>query len=363
MGIYSLENFEKYKTYKIRPQPLRNVPNNTGRGQINYITFSWSELEPKRGIYCLDLVKDIIASTINPVLILEPTSPEWVTSHSEDCLSSFIRRVGSSLAEYKHLIGVVISTINNSNQVLAAYIGSFDYTHILADIHNSNLISYLTNNKINFGLIVKGSEENWIDCCEAFARQNLQNTWKTEPVILHVIDEECGVNLSREALRWHVGYSNLPLDVGYNIGLRRLTYPQSVTSNGALPLRFWFVNTGSSPCYRNFKLKVLLSNEDKRYEIPISAKTNSWLIGDITHNEIIHIPEMSPGAYTFSVGIFFHDNSPMHLDIQKEENVGFYELGLIEVDTNNRDYLFRIWDNYYPDGYYPLEDPKTPEFS
>ncbi len=363
MGIYSLENFEKYKTYKIRPLPLLDTPFNPRSRQINFITFSWSELEPSRGQYCLAPVFMALTNTINPVLILEPILPLWVHDHIEDCFSSLIRRVGSGLTEDKRLLGVVISTMNSSRQVWEAFVDSFEPVFLLADIHNSSLISYLTRNKISFGLIVKCCEENWIDCCEAFARQNLQNIWKTNPVILQITDNVCGENISREALRWHVAYTNLPIDIGYHFVLRRLTYPKVASSNGALPLRFWFVNHGSSPCYRYIKIKLLLSKEDRRYEIPINAATNTWLIGDITHNEILHLPDMIPGKYAVSLGVFFEDNRSLYLNIQGEEHDGFYGLGTLDIDLQNRDYLFDIWDNYYPDGYYPLEDPQAPESS
>lgn len=50
MGKYSLENYEKYKTYKIRPQPLGTHPKNLGRGRGSFLNIPWAELEPERGI-------------------------------------------------------------------------------------------------------------------------------------------------------------------------------------------------------------------------------------------------------------------------------------------------------------------------
>lgn len=365
MGKYSLENYSTYETYIIRPQSLPKAPNNMGHGQINYLEFSWELLEANSGNYNIYSIIKAITKTLNPVLVIKPTRPSWLKDSIEEWFASLIRKVGSSLAEnnpagYKNLTGVIISTVYESPRVWDAYIEAFGDIPILADIHNSRLIRYLQEKGIIFGLVVTCSEDNWIDCCEAFARYNLQNTWKQRPVLLHITDKVAGTNIQREYLRWHAGFTNLPMDVGYNFSPRRLTYPKNVSSKGALPLRFWFVNSGSAPCYQAFTLRIQLHQGDMKFELTMNIDRNAWKLGDITHNEIILLPEMKQGTYTLSVGVFFQNQIPMNLNIQGNEKNGFYELGMIEVDTNNRDDLFHAWNDFYPEGYYPLEDPKSP---
>lgn len=360
MVKYSLESYEKYKTAVIRPHPLLTAPSNLGMGKVNYITLSWMELEPVRGEYHLDSIESELNSTENPILILNPVLPLWAVKRPGDCFAAFVRKVGSFIGGHNRLQGVIISTFNDSEEEWDAYIDSFDKTYAFADIHNSKLISYLKKNNYDFGLLVKCSEENWIECCEAFARQNLQSIWKKSPVLIHVMDGNCGPNIVREAMRWHAVFSNVPLELGYNITLRRLAYPEEVSRGGALPMRFWFVNSGSSRVYRECKLKVRLKQGYKKYTITLNARTDSWDIGDITYNEIVHLPDVEQGKYTVSIGLFFIDGTPVNLNIVGDSEDGYYHMGSIEVDNRNRDELFNIWDTYYPEGYYPLEDPKAP---
>jgi len=223
------------------------------------------------------------------------------------------------------------------------------------------LIRYLKNCQKDFGLTVTCSEDNWIECCEAFASQGLQSTWEKQPVILHITDTSCGYHIKREALRWHAGFSNIRMDLGFNLTIRRLTYPNNVSSNGVLPIRFWFVNNGSAPCYRKFNILIKLEQDETKYIIPLTVDTRSWLLGDITHNEMVQLPVMKDGTYTLSVGSFFEDKTAMYLNIQGKKSGEYYEMGSIDVDTINRDDLKHVWENYYPEGYYPLEDPQSPD--
>lgn len=361
MGKYSLENYEKYKTIKIRPQPIPGNNPVSSNGQFEYVAFSWEELEPVRGEYRLEDLKKALNTSQNPVLVLKPDLPPWVKDDADQCFAALIRRVGSCIDSGMRLVGVLISTLACSKEEWNAYLDSFETQTLLADLHSGKLIDYLREHGRGFGLLVKCSEENWIECCEAFAKQRLQHVWKSYPVVLHVADSACGPHIRREAHRWHASASNTDAGLGYNLSLRRLTYPETVSSRGSLPLRFWFVNTGSSRIYQEFQLWVQLKQGDKSYEIPLYAATHSWLTGDLVHNEIIQLPDMSPGHYTLSLALLFKDRHYIRLNIQNEQQNGYYEAGTIQVEITDEDSLLNIWDTYYPEGYYPLEDPKVPE--
>lgn len=361
MGKYSLENYEKYKTYKIRPQIRQTSPENIGCKTINYITLLWEELETERGRYDMNPLQEALRKTRNPVLILNPRIPTWVNDHGSEYFSKLIRKVGSFLSGNRQLVGVVISTAEDSSREWEAYIQAFDDIPILADIHNNMLIHYLSVSQTGFGLIVKCSEETWLESAEAFARQNLQYTWERYPVLLQVTGDVCGPHIVSQAMRWHAVAADKQLEIGYNFIIRRLTYPQEVSSNGALPLRFWFENTGNAPCYREFTIMIRLQQGNLSYDIPLMADTKAWKLGDITYNEIVSLPAMKQGTYTISVGAFFEENNPMYLGIETPEINGFYSMGTIAVDMVEREELFHIWEDYYPEGYYPLEDPKAPE--
>ncbi|SDR96252.1 protein of unknown function [Paenibacillaceae bacterium GAS479] len=359
MGKYSLENYEKYKTIKIRPHPLPSLDDPQKNGQFEYVTCSWKELEPARGVYWLQEIEKALHAASNPILVLQPDIPLWVRSHPSDSFAAFIRKVGSYIDSEGRLVGVVISTLADSKEEWNAYIDSFEHQNLLADLHNHKLIRYLHGR--TFGLLVKCNEENWMECCEAFAKQKLQHVWKSSPVVLHVTDDDCGPHIRREAYRWHASHANLSAGLGYNLALRRLTYPETVSSNGSLPLRFWFVNTGISKIYDDFSLWVKVVKGDSAHEFPLQAATDSWLTGDFVHNEIIQLPVMQPGEYTLSFALFFKDRTHLHLNIRANEQAGYYEAGTVKVEVTTVDPLLNIWDSYYPEGYYPLEDPKVPE--
>lgn len=360
MGKYLLENYEIYKQYKIRPKPLNEDLKNRGRGQFNIVNINWADFEVARGNYQVNKLFTLINRADNPVLTIGPDCPSWVTDNESDYFASFIRQVGSCLKDNHKLEGVIVTSEKSFVQVWDAYIDAFSDFILFVDINNKDLINYFNIHKKDFGLIIRCSENNWLDACEKLAEEHLQDVWKSNPVLLQIEENCVGTNISKQAAFWHASMANLKMDIGYRIELRRLTYPKTVSTNGALPLRFWFVNTGSAPCYHEFNMYLRLKNENNIYDIPLNVNSRSWLIGDIIHNEIAKLPDMVPGRYKVLVGIFFKDNTPMNLNINNDVENGFYDLGLIDVDAVCRDEYFHIWDNYYPEGYYPLEDPQSP---
>ncbi|GAE06442.1 DUF4832 domain-containing protein [Paenibacillus sp. JCM 10914] len=301
MSRYSLERYEQYKTIKVRPKPSAKKDHASNHGQFEYVRFSWKELEPARGEFRLEQIEEELRTAHNPILVLTPDLPLWVKDYADDCFAALIRKVGSNIGSDRRLTAVLISTLSDSKEEWSAYIDSFESQTVLAELQDDRLIQYLKERSRGFGLLVMCSEANWIECCEAFAVQQLQHVWKNYPVVLHVTDQASGPHIRREAYRWHASLSNVDAGLGYDLALRRLTYPETVSSHGSLPLRFWFVNTGSSRIYREWQLWVQLKQADVSYELPLRAATDSWLTGDLVHNEIIALPDMSPGTYTLSV--------------------------------------------------------------
>ena len=409
MGKYSLENYYPYETYKIRPEPLLEVPLNIGRGECSFLEYTWEELEPERGSYEITRIRESLSAIRNTILIINQAPPSWLKENipclintREECFAHLIRRVGSSLAEEQNIVGVLINTAGESTRVWDAYLEAFDHLPLLAELEDDKLIRYLQGKGHSFGLLIKCNENNWIECCERLAEHQLQNTWERMPVILLITDMTVGPNIRREGLRWHAGFANRPMNLGYNFTLRRLTYPKKITGNGALPVRFWFVNTGSAPSYKKLQLKLKLefrqelpydpqhehSYESQQgnqcepeqgnsyepehgipyeaeavntdYNFPLHIDHSAWKIGDITHNEILPLPDMKNGIYHLSVGMFLSDGTPLSLDLKAKEKRGYYELGIIEVNSSLSDDFLHAWDDFYPEGYYPLEDPQVP---
>jgi len=363
MCMYSLDRYEKYKTVVARPVPLPRADASAGEERLTYLSLSWKELEPERGEYRLEGIEKALEAAAHPVLALSPEPPAWAKSAESACFAALVRKAGSRFDSDGRLAGVVIQVPTDSKEEWNAYMEAFVETPILADLQNAALIRHLRANGREFGLRVTCGEANWIECCEAFARQNLNGIWKRRPVILHVTDPVCGPNVRREALRWHASLANADAGcaLGARLSLRRMTYPETVSSGGSFPLRLWFVNAGSARVYREFGLWLRLRKDDASYDIPVRADTDSWLTGDLVHNEMLRLPDLSPGMYTVSLGTLFRDGTPLKLNIYGQGEDGFYAAGAVTVERTSADPLLNIWDSYYPEGYYPLEDPKVPE--
>ena len=333
---------------------------NTGRGQVNYLEYTWEKLEKKPGDYHIEVIGEAIKTVINPVLIIRPKPPSWLKTFSAEKFSTLLFQIGGYLKDKSALAGVILGTVGKTTGVWDAYIDAFKNVVLLADLHDRDMIYYLKEKGVDFGLAVSCSEGNWMDCCEAFAKLQLQSTWERAPVLLQIKDCAPGEHILRESRRWHAGFSDMAMDIGYKIILRRVTYPKKVSAGGALPIRFWFVNDGSAPCYMDFKLKIKLKKGSDEYIINLNINRMGWKLGDIIHNEIVQLPELEPGSYRIYTGIFFGDDLPMKLYIESKEEQGFYELGKLEADTQDRNELYQIWNDFYPEGYYPLEDPEAP---
>ena len=170
--------------------------------------------------------------------------PIWVQGYEPDCFAALVRKIGSYIDSDRRLTAVLISTLADSKEEWNAYVESFETQTLLAELQNDRLIQHGDRGR-GFGLLVKCGEENWIECCEAFAIHRSQKVWKRYQVVLDVTDNVCGPHTRREAYRWHAALSNLNIGLGYHLTLRRLTYPETVYSRGSLPLRFWFVNEGT----------------------------------------------------------------------------------------------------------------------
>ncbi|WP_254450142.1 DUF4832 domain-containing protein [Cohnella herbarum] len=359
IGKYSLENYEPYPMVKIRPPHLsRNFGNES---KLSYIAVAWKQLEPERGAFRAESMLAAIGAATNPVLELTPDLPEWAMRGESDLYSALIRKVGSVVGEDNRLCGVILSTLEDNMEEWNAFAEAFGKVPLIADLRQERLIRHLKESRREFGLRVTCGESDWLTSCEAIARQKLNGVWKRQPVLLHVTDEVCGPNVRREARRWHAALSNVDAGLGWQLELRRMTYPQTVFGGGSLPVRIWLVNSGTSNLYRDFELRIRLGRQGESYEIPLSARTRDWSVGDIVHNEIAKLPEIKPGNYNVGIGLFDLNDKPIRLHIGSGQSDGYYEAGEVNVERADGDPLANIWDVYYPEGYYPLEDPKTPQ--
>ncbi|WP_099204078.1 DUF4832 domain-containing protein [Scatolibacter rhodanostii] len=361
MGQYALEYYEKYKTHKIRPVISSRHPDNWGCKQFTPLHVSWQAIELKPGLFDISSVEKILLDVKNPLLILDLSPPPWAQEPLADLHKSFILKLGS-MFDKGQFIGVWLAPHQFSAMIADTFQSAFKNTPIIIDLTDTQAQNYFKYRNQPFGIQVSCLPEEFLSYRELFARQNLQHIWKSSPVILQMPKTAYTSETYTQAQKWHVSFSNVLMDTGYRLELRKLAYPKEVSSRGALPLRFWFVNTGTAPCYQTIRLKVRLSCDSNVYDISLKTENMSWSIGDIIYNEIVPLPEITVGEYTLSLGLWIEEHA-LQIANQLEFHHDFYMLGKILVDEQNRDDLFHIWDTYYPEGYYPLEDPQAPNES
>lgn len=360
-NCFALDQYEAYQTIMARPQV---VEGDWRHDSFQSIKLKWRDLEPERSHYQLDRIEANIAKAQQPyiVLMIEPDLPNWIASERKsEQYAALIRKVGSVFGSDTRMFAVVATMLEDTIEEWEAYIDSFQAPYLLADVRNAAFIRYLRAQQHAFGLWLTAEESNWLEYSEQIAKLRLGSIWKQQPVLLAVPDLKLGEGLRNEARRWHVALSNIAGPFGARLALRRVAFPVVAYTGKHFPLRLWFVNDGTCKFYRPFKLWLRLQNEQQQIELELGADTSTWLTGDLVHNEIVLLPDMPAGAYQLAIGVKYENGETLKLAIQGQGEDGFYEAGLTTMMCTDGDPYQEIWKSYYPEGYYPLEDPQVPE--
>ena len=211
-----------------------------------------------------------------------------------------------------------------------------------------------------FALLLTPDESGWLNTAQALAEAGLQRHWESAPVYARLLEVPDAAR--QEQLRsWRVRAANLPSGLHADLRLRRATFPRALSSKGALPLRLWLDNAGPSPLYGRHRMLLRFRAGGEVRELPLAAEDHLFQkTGDIVYNEIMGLPELPPGEVNIDFSLRGPRGGPVYLNTGLPENEGWYTLGTVRADNTPRPQLFTLWDDWYPDGYYPLEDPKEP---
>src|ERR1700722_9872170 len=192
---------------------------------------------------------------------------------------------------------------------------------------------------------------------EQIARTGIQDVWKRSPVSM----ESCWVPgywkdqgwdvryILGEALRWHVTSLNIKSSaippesatafrdferkMGYRLELRRIEYPESVRSAGAVPVKMWWVNSGVAPVYRPYLLALSLDSAADQAVVDVPADVRQWLPGDTVVEQAIDLPQLKSGTYRLRVALLdrLTRKPAIRLGIAGRTDNGWYDLGAIAV--------------------------------
>lgn len=227
-------------------------------------------------------------------------------------------------------------------------------------INNEDGITTARRAHLSFALLLEVSDATRLDVATRIAQLCLQRHWERQPVYA-AINGKVTPLLLDDLLRWHVRGANTEALPGCDLQLRRLICAHTLSTMGAMPLRLWFVNAGHCPIYEPLFCFIHLRGANIRADLPL--QTDPFLfrkLGDIVHNEVLNLPQLPSGEYCLSLSLRDSQGQVFKLNLADEHENGSYVLGTLMVDQQPRPELFNIWDNYYPEGYYPLEDPKEP---
>lgn len=346
MGKYSLDAFEQYPLTKLRPVMTGVIPN-----RYRLLELSWSALEPETG----DLLSP---PEIGDGIVLLRLRLDADRDISDAC--GFIRRMGSCYGGGKALGGVVLTSGTFTGiarkQLLQAYRQGFDSTFLLVQ-PGTDWMELCRREAIPVGLWLPLSA-GILNLRRRIAKGNLARNWEKNPAYL------CsGGELSPEELeaarRWHVSGANVAAPLGAQMTLRRMMFPQDLTSGGIMPLRMWLQNIGTAPVYHEVRVRLVLRSEREQFAVPVPGTLRPGL-GDTTFNTTAQLSQIPCGTYSLWVGLETDKgNLPLAMDAPAEN--GMYHIGEITLDDVPRPYLSTMWETQYADGYYPLEDPAQPE--
>lgn len=354
---HSLELYEKYPTVRCRPV----CTGEKAASAMRVIRPKWAHIAPEKGVFHFDLVENPAGPEETVLLHVDLTPPAWAEG-PEDA-AAFVRLLGAALEGGASYAGALVELGGISEgakkAMLRAWRVGFDRTALVARAEDTALLEALRREGITFGLLLNVTG-GILPARETLARNHLQRVWETAPVFLRAMDCPEGLQeLRRVAAGWHALAADVPGLVPGRLTLRRLTYPAAVEAGGALPMRFWWQVMGDSPIYGPTKVVARLVGENQ-IDLPLEDEKFIRLPGDATHNQIVTLPPLPMGEYTLLIGVEGADGKLLPLAMDAPLKDGLYEVGKVVLDETPRPELFAAWDDYYPEGYYPLEDPKLP---
>jgi len=375
--------YEIYDTVKMRPNVIKTPLVNPGIGVLPTTKIKWRDIESKRGVFDFGILKTTLekARDEQKVIALQlcPEAPDWV-GENEKAMSfaCFVREVGSRHGECPYIYMVDVSLpeceCDISDVVLHtvadAYIAAFPDKYKMIDIKCGRLAKYLIGICMSRVGLILDAKEGFEYFGRQLARLGLQNVWEKAPIRL--ITNDVSEELQNEATRWHVSSIDVTgkydekwaESLGYHFEVRRIHHPTVVSSDGALPLRLWMTNVGNAPCYKPIGMYTRFACQDNagvKEVIKTQFDADEWLPGDSIYNEIMKMPTLEDGIYDLEFGMLLSGSDiPLALANEGGSGDGYYNLSTIHIDSISRPEMFKAWDDVYPDGYYPLEDPKVP---
>ena len=344
MGKYSLESYERYQMVKCRP-------------------FEKAEAMEGAGISTFETVRIVLGDVppdIQKKTLLEVSVPaERIVTMPE--AESGLRSLAARYYRDPLVVGVTLLTDTNrasKHCLLETAAEAFAPKRYFVPVEDAGQLDYAIKRGFAKGLIASVGE-NAYDTCEAFAENNAQMLFKQMPVLVRFSEEN--KRAAEYAENWHAAaVSGADVPAGWRIALRRLIYPKAVSSGGYAPMRFWWTNRGPSFCHEETQVRLRIEKDGRYTPLALADAPQKIHLADRVHNEIVRIPAAPSGVYRLEYGLFTRQGEALALAHEGQTADGYYYADMMTVDDMPRPEFETIWDDYFEDGYYPLEDPKQP---
>ena len=344
MGKYSLESFERYPMLRCRPREIREAIEGAGRRTFETVCVQPDGETPK-----------LRMNTLLEIVIPRECCAQIALTESR--LAALAARCGDDPL----VLGVMLTTDAcppDKKRLLEIAARAFAPKRVFVPVTDGEQLCFAQGRGFALGLLadVKG---NPYDVCEAFARHHAQQLYKKMPVLVRFAKAD--ERLAPYAQQWHAAaVEGLDTAAGWRIALRRLTLPRALSSGGYAPMRFWFTNRGPSFCHENVHLALRLAKDGQYTYLSVHDTPEVIALADRVHNEIIPLPALKPGEYLLEFALLTEQGEALVLANEGRMADGYYPACRLTIDSTPRPEYETIWDDFFPDGYYPLEDPKEP---
>lgn len=343
MNIYSLEYFEQtLPVEKIRPPYRKPDADGPRLAALDVEQPAWDGAP-------------VFAPDEMALLAPRPTRGEGF--HSAEI---FLQRLGMQTQGGCRCAGVLLDADAVDPAEFSVWRRAFDGAPLIARADRPEQIAALRAAGLPFGLLLD-ARAGTLPVRRRLAEQGLQFVWQSAPVFLLAKGCPDGDAALKQAMDgWHVLAADVPGAVPGALLVRRVTYPKALSSGGALPLRLWLQNVGNTPVYAASQMQLRLKTPEGSLPVPVRLAPRVWPVGDTVYNEITQLPGVAPGRYELQCRVW-RENGGGAVPLGGEsDGDGWLALGTAVLDGTPRPELYTAWDTYYPDGYYPLEDPKLP---
>ncbi len=250
------------------------------------------------------------------------------------------------------------------------WLQAFQHTHLLMNFDQPQALAYGTEHGAGWRLDCLGdmrskshSPEMLDQYPQEVVRAGIQNVWQRSPVSLETCGtpsswKKNGYNVSyilAQALRWHISSLNVkssPIPpewqsqfedfqkkMGYRFILRRLEYPNAVTTGAMMPVHMWWLNAGVAPIYRKYRLAVELQSASGSTIVQVPADIRKWLPGDAVVDDSLYVPaNLASGTYKFRIAMLDpRTQQPViRFGMQGRQADGWYDMGSLTVEKSEK---------------------------